>query len=181
MGFRRSNADENLRSWDPFAHALTTISEEHRLIHDGMFFTARGIVPSIPAAGTFDILLKTGIIPPHFRKLVVTFDDGPVTIEFFEGTTVSADGVAASVINNNRMSSNVPLTGVFTGPTVTDPGTSLGALAEPGGPASAEGPEIGEELILASNTNYMVRITNGAAGAIQTSIKLGFYEISYRP
>lgn len=181
MTFRRSASDEDRFSYDPVAHARTVIVEEHRLIHDGMFFTARGIITGLAAAGTFDILLTTGQIAPHLRTVVFAFDDGPAQLELFEGTTVSAAGTEATVVNNNRLSDNTPQTVITIGPTVTDVGTSLGAFYLPVGVPGWEGPDIGEEFVLENNNQtYLVRFTNNTAGAITAGVKLAFYEVSYR-
>ncbi len=40
--YRSTTLLEEAAKFDPHAHAVTVIAEQHRLIHDGMFFQASG-------------------------------------------------------------------------------------------------------------------------------------------
>jgi hypothetical protein len=55
--FRANITRERLWAYDPYAHALTTISEEHRLIHDGMGYTVTRKHAAVANEGVSDILL----------------------------------------------------------------------------------------------------------------------------
>jgi hypothetical protein len=74
---------------------------------------------------------------------------------------------------------------VFTDPTVTDTGTQIHHVWVPptgAGVGSSVGlseVSFGEEWILKPSTDYILRITNGSGGAIDTWHEMLFYEVSY--
>lgn len=180
---------EGVKSWDPYAHALTVISEPHRMIHDGFMFDASGIVASVANGANLDIIIKmdAGQIG-HMLLVEFAMADAPVDIFFYENTVVSADGVPVNVHNHNRVSSIVSAAGIFTGPTVTDVGDLLHSRFIPS-PAATGGQAAGTmvsgenaEWILGSPTAekiYLWRLTNNSGGAIKLSYHLNGYQIGY--
>ena len=186
-GFRKNRGMEEIRKFDPHAHAVTTISEPHRMTHDGFMFHVSYKHETIVNGGTEDILLK---VPagsfPHLNRVNVNAGAGDININLYEATTVSADGTALSVHNTNRNSTNVSAMLVYNAPTVTDVGTEIHHQWIPpsatGTGLSVDGitnAEQGEEWLLAQNENYLIRLENTSGNTIDAWIEILFYEIGY--
>lgn len=177
---------EDTRAMDAFAHALTTIDEPHRMVHDGFSFHATSRVVSLANAASHNILLA---VPagsfPHLRAMLVSLSDSPVDIESFEGTTTSADGTVITPFNRNRNSTNTPGVVLTHTPTISADGTQIHDRFVPdaGGQGSNDvgvvTPNLGEEWILAPSTKYLIRVTNNSGGAITISYEVLWYEIDY--
>jgi len=187
--FRKSINDELLRSFDIFSHSITVIGEKHRMIHDGFFFNATGVVAAVANNASADILLT--FPAGHFGHLTLvefTIDDGPATALFYENVVTSADGTAVNVRNHNRVNGNDASNAVVTlGPTITDIGDELDIRHIPGGgpPGQNAGQLVaGEdaEWLLGSptvETKYMWRLTNQSGGAITIGFHFNGYEPGY--
>jgi len=88
---------------------------------------------------------------------------GNTKIEFFEGTTVSADGSEETLFNMRRSSSETPSTTVFTGPTVLADGTLIHEIfINAGEKNNALGLASSSEIpiILKLGTKYLLRAQN---------------------
>lgn len=170
------------RAVDQLTGSVTTIDEQHRLIHEGMVYTCVDRQTSVANGANADWLLITNGAYPHFRKMHVALENADADLYLYEDTEVSGNGTEVTPRNNNRNSTRVSNTQVFSGPTVTDVGdTVLDQLYIPdtGGffATAAQGEDIGEEWILKPNTNYLIRLTNNSGGAITVGLYLSFYEI----
>lgn len=182
--FRDANRDEVTFQYDPYAHALTVIEEEHRLTHDGMVFHTSGRA-SVTNTNSLDILFAVPAgVRPHFRKADLELGDGPCDAYLYEGTTTSDDGTALNTYNRNRNSSNVSGTVLTSGPTISDVGTLIHDryFGDTGGVwtrVSVHGDATGEEWVLAPSTKYLLRITNNSGVTIVVNYQLMHYEISY--
>ena len=183
--FRDSYGDEELRKFDKYVHAVTVISEPHRLAHDGFMFHASKKETGILNAGVEECLFITGTKPVHLNRWRVESGGGDIDIDIYEGATVSANGTALSVHCTNRLALNTALTTLYDGPTVTDDGTLIHSQWVPptssGIGQSADGAqaEAGEEWILAPNTNYLIRVTNNSGDTISIWEEYLFYEVGY--
>ena len=189
-GFRTSPADEEKYKFDQWAHAVTVITENHRMIHDGFFFDMSGLETALANGANLDILitLPAGSFG-HLVNVEYTMDDSPCMAYFYEGVTTSADGAAANVRNHNRVNANDSSSAVITtGPTVTDVGTLLHQRYIPtaGGPVGQQHGSLvsGEdnEWVIGSptvETKYMWRFTNNSGGAINVGYHFNGYEIGY--
>lgn len=188
--FTRSVGDEDKRKFDNIVHAVTTISEPHRMIHDGFFFDHTGIL-SVANGANLDIFIR---IPAgsfsHMTAVEFAIEDAPVTLSFYEGTTASADGTAANSRNHNRVSPNdTPAAVMTTGPTVTDVGTLLHTSFVPSTGAGQGNRSTGAlvlgadaEWILGSpvaETTYLIRMNNGSGGTIDIGYHFNSYEPGY--
>jgi hypothetical protein len=179
--------EEELRKFDPFAHAVTVIQEQHRMGHDGFMFHSSGKVTGMIDANVDDFLLAVPAATfPHLQRIRFTFGAGDIDLQSYEGTTTSADGAAQSVLNTNRNSANTPDTVLTIGPTVSTPGTLVHtAWAAPtatGTGLSAEGAgavEAGEEWVLTPSTKYLFRITNNSGATIDYRWEFLWYEVGY--
>lgn len=183
--YRANAADQEVRKFDYFAPAVTTIDEEHRLTHDGMVFYRTYQEADIPDGAVRVSLFRTGAIPPHFKRLNVTASEGPINITLGENAVVNSLGNQLTVYNTNRTSPILPLSEFYDSTTVfTDLGTPiLGALFIPAdGNAGVTGSTAAlEELVLKPNTDYSISFENDPAGSGTADVGATFvwYEISY--
>lgn len=181
---------ELAKCFDPHAHAITVVSEAHRLIHDAMYFDASGIHTGIADSASLDILFKfpAGSIG-HMTVVEFALDDAPCQATLYENVVTSADGTPARIRNHNRVSgSDTSPTTMFTGPTITDIGDILHEryIPSPGatGGQAAGSLVTGEdaEWVLGSPTvatEYMWRMTNNSGGAITIGFHMNGYGLSY--
>lgn len=184
--WRESNNDEELRSWDRFAHARTVIDHEHRLIHEGMQFHANHNVASLANGATFDLLIAApaGVFP-HIAPVSYTVGNDDVDIDAYYGVTTSDDGTAIPMFNRSLPSSKTPGAVWTHTPTVTDIGTLFHERWIPpaGGlpfiPAGATSRVFNEEWVQPHNSKILVRLTNNSGGAIRVLAEILWYELSY--
>jgi hypothetical protein len=110
----------------------------------------------------------------HFKLRVDTEAEGLVQI--YEGATLSDNGTALVVMNQNRNSSLVDYLGLYVGPTITSDGTKLPLDQRIGsGKAVGGSAERSNEIILKDNTIYLVRITNSTTSNNYYNIKFDYY------
>lgn len=108
-------------------------------------------------------------------------DGGPLHVELFSETTVSANGEELTSFNRNEKSTNVAGVKVFFGPTITDvgtplseeivPATSLGAI-ESGMQGLSRMP-----ALLDSSKRILVRITNENGAGVRVGFSFNWLEI----
>jgi len=179
---------------DRLTGAQVTISEEHWLTHKGLTFAMSHRFAAVANAASVNLLLKNPAGNyPHLHKIDVIVEDGDVDMFGFEGVVVSADGTPLVAGNTNRASSNTPTLEIFHTPTITDDGTQIwqdwapptAAGAGGGGGGGGAGARhegiiyspVGDEWILAPDTNYVLRHTNNSGGAIDILVRIMFYEL----
>ena len=184
--FRKSPWDEEQRKFDRLSHAVTVISSDHRQVHDGMVFHANNRFTNLANGATRDILFSVPADSfPHVRAALYSIEAGPVDILAYEDTTTSADGTAVTLFNRNRNSSKTPDVTITAGPTVTDVGTLIHDRYVPSAGGQGQNhvgvitPSFGEEWILKPNTKYLLRLINNSGAAIDGTIEIIWYELSY--
>ena len=190
-GFRRHTTYRmDQRFFDPFVHALTVISEPHRMIHDGFMFDSTGIFAAVANGATVDTLFTfpAGVIG-HLTNVEYQLDDAPCLAEFYENVVTSADGTAALVVNKNRIIAPAAPGAVITdAPTITDIGDLLysrhiPSASSPGQQAAgALVPGDEHEWVIGATTvekKFLWRITNNSGGPITIGYHFNGYEIGY--
>ena len=165
--------------------AFRTIETEHAYIHEGIFYEsynkftlaagAKRVVTIKPAAGTY----------LHYRPTNLVTSADKVTIEFYEGATVTAaTGTAATPSNHNRNSTLASKVTLLDAPTVTADGTKFAQVYIPGATGlggTRTGASAGvsnSEWVLKPNTVYMIRVTNGSSGSNDIQVNFQWYEES---
>ena len=165
--------------------AFRTIETEHAYIHEGIFYEsynkftlaagAKRVVTIKPAAGTY----------LHYRPTNLVTSADKVTIEFYEGATVTAaTGTAATPSNHNRNSTLASKVTLLDAPTVTADGTKFAQVYIPGATGTGgtrTGASAGvsnSEWVLKPNTVYMIRVTNGSSGSNDIQVNFQWYEES---
>lgn len=89
---------------------------------------------------------------------------GPVTVEYFVGTTVSANGTELVVFNRRATSANVAKAKLYIGPTITDDGTrfagQLLAATDAVQGDSGSTTFLGLPFEVLKTSNILIRVTN---------------------
>ncbi len=197
--FRKNATDEEIYKFDPHAHAVTVIDEEHRLIHDGMVFSIQVVELDIPDGDVRQVLYRPQDIPVHLKRFSIAASKGPVVLTVYEAPTWDDPGSPqANTSNNlNRMSSNVatmlitgapllggqPLDGADKGSPV------LGGLYIPAEGNQGISGQTGaiDEIILATNAvvpeGYLIEFENDpqGSGTVDVWATVVWYELSYVP
>lgn len=176
--FRAGLIDEELRKFDPFTHAVTVITENHRLIHDGMFFEFGQADATFPIGAEVDILISppAGVFP-HFQDIEISTNQAPINFDLYEGVTVSAAGTSIPPQNKNRNSSRAAETAITVSPTITDLGVNFKS-------GSVPIPSIAEvlrerEWVLQPATLYLLRLANASGVVANLNVTIDFYELNY--
>jgi len=162
---------------DTTTGAISTISYPHKEIHDGTHYNYQ----------CYEALLKQGvrdflIITPATAKLAhmtigITNSAGVVSIELREAATYSATGVLANSRNRNRIFPDNNTTLIYDSPTITGIGNSLQCSSlgagknKPGGESRDN-----EEIVLDSDTVYLLRITELNVEATRIDWTFDWYE-----
>ena len=187
-GFGGETVAEEMKKFDPYTHAVTVISDPHRLTHDGMVFHSSGKMTALGIAASLDFLLVAppANIPLHLHRVRMTFGAGDVDLVAYEGTTTSAQGTVVSSFNLNRNSVNTPQMVITSAPTVTDVGTEIHfQWAPPTAAGQGQSPqgigdvEQGEEWILIPDEQYLFRVTNNSGSIIDVAYELMWFEVTY--
>jgi hypothetical protein len=163
---------------DEFTPALVTIDSVHEMHHLGLIFSSFLVDLALGAASDLEVLVRTAVGQVAHARLRSSAS-ADYRLLSFEAVESSADGAAVARINRNRVSANTAATLVFSGPTVTGDGTLLSDGFVPGGSTgNAPGGSSSsfEELVLAADTDYLLRLTNLTAGEIIASMALDWYE-----
>ena len=122
---------------------------------------------TVSAGTNFDILIIVGTtLEIHLKDVSVNVlknaAAGNTQFQLFEAVTVSANGTAATIFNNNRNSSITPGFSAYTTPTVTGTGTQLIGYLTHNDWETYVAPSYTNmwEIILKTNTKYMLRFFN---------------------
>lgn len=145
---------------DQSSDAFVVLSSDQKHIHSGEVFMVSGQA-DLNTDDTLDILfVSSPLVTTHLTfQIRATVETNLV---LYEGTTVSDNGSAVSITNHNRQSINVPKTKAYSGPTVTDEGTQLLELHFGSGQQTGGHSMHDNEIILAKDTNYLLRVTSEA-------------------
>jgi hypothetical protein len=152
---------------------------DHAMIHLGKGFTHSSRHNGIAGAATLDHYLVCGNAT-HLRNLEIEADGAPVSVVVYENPTVSANGTAEVIQNNNRyrVTENPSGNTLYHSPTVTDVGTELGQVFVPsaGGNSGGVGLLAGGEFLLKGGSTYLFRFTNEDNNATDMHLLLFWYE-----
>lgn len=174
-----------VNSFDAFTLFQSVIQSDHAYIHQGIAFTYSAaysllgsaskecyfVVPNAAAGGKYI----------HFRPLTFSSLASPIQITMYENGTYSG-GSPLTPFNRNRNSSRTAEMTIYDGtPTITADGTALqtgiiGTGTAPTRINGGSGAGSNEEIILKSNTKYMIRCTNLTSTATTVSMSIFWYE-----
>jgi hypothetical protein len=167
---------------EELTHYKATISSDHAYIHKGMAFTYAGNTGVLAAGATYALSFTTPTFKTiHLRPTGFYSTANAMELRIAEGSTVTG-GSSGVAINRNRDLKRPSKVLIGYGVTISAEGTILdyeyagsqGAGANRNG---GSGVPADEEIVLAKNTIYSVRIENiGATTASTGYYKLFWYE-----
>ena len=183
--------EHNMRNFglafDDYARAVCTIDENHKLVHDGMFFNTSG-----KQTGWTDGTSKSFLISPpagcfpHVQTMILNFGRGDIDFVAYEGPTVTDNGSALTAVNVNCSSTNTADLALYAEPTVSDNGTHKFTLWVPptatGNGQSANGIAgvgQGSEWLLNESVPWLIVMTNNSGSTIDWSYEFSWYELNY--
>ena len=164
----------------PFDHindAGVTMDVIHANTHRGVMFASGYHDMAVVDDGAIELLIQVGSNSAHTVMSVAVGGDAEAVL--FEGTTFSGAGTAVGAANKNRFSSTVAVTTVTHSPTLTGDGTQIASGYIPGGTKNSAGGGTGSsfaEWVLATDTDYLIRLTNRAGNVQPLGIIIDFYE-----
>ena len=164
--------------YDYINEAAVVQDEIHTNVHRGIMFASGYHDMAVADNGAVELLIQVGSTRSAHTLLSVAVG-GDAEAELFEGTTFSAAGTAATPVNKNRLSAIAAVTTVTHTPTLTLDGTQIASGFIPGGTKAQAGGGQGAsfaEWVLASDTVYLVRLTNRAGNVQPLGIVVDFYE-----
>jgi len=170
---------------DTLTGFLTSITGDHRYIHEGRAFTYLGNTGSLVAgSGTYSISILTPVdtsgVRIHFRPVKISATANTTLMTIAEGSVVTG-GSAVIPFNRNRNIPKLSKAVVTSGVTVSTAGETRAQIVVGGGsnPSNNAGGQDGgnEELVLKPGTVYSVKIDNiGSTTASTGDFELFWYE-----
>lgn len=160
------------------------ISTPHQKVHDGDFYQVGTLLTCIANGCSAEFLIKVGACQ-SLHTVISTSVTGKFIGYLYEAPTIAVCGcgTALTAINSNRNSCNTAEGTFFHTPCTTADGTQLAASLIPGGTggkaiggSASTSTRDGAEIILATSTNYLIRLTNDSGQARDVSITISFYE-----
>ena len=165
--------------------AIRTIETEHAYIHEGIFFESYNKFTLAAGATRFVTLKAPAGVYLHYRPTNLVTSADKVTIEFYEGATVTANtGTAVTPSNHNRNSALTSVVTLLDAPTVTANGIKFAQVYIPGATGiggTRTGANAGvsnSEWVLKPDTQYAIKVTNGSSGSNDIQINFQWYEES---
>jgi len=143
---------------DNSTHSLQTIDYEHHEIHSGSHYFICNY-KTFGNGEVFDFTFVTPDTEQQVHLLFSVYGTAALSIEALVGAVVNVAGTVVTSVNNNGNSLNTSNVVVRNGDTFTSEGVSK--LRSYAGANKAAGIIArGQEIILARNTVYILRITN---------------------
>jgi hypothetical protein len=149
---------------------------------EGEFFR-NGQYMSIASGGTNYILIKTSTKCAHVNFSVNVDGDTHIELYLTPGVTANGTEMASGNFNLNYLLTKLALTKLYYTPTLTSEGTYLantwafgGSGTNPSQSTTAVSSTGGEEVILAANTDYLLKFINTAARTLQLWFEIEFHE-----
>lgn len=164
---------------DEITDSLVTIDIVHHETHEGeMFIASYKNADGAPVAdnGTMDLQIYTGAKYCH-TVFSATFG-GDFEVAFYENPTTSG-GTSVAANNMNRNKGIVATAAVVHTPSVSNVGTLLFNIFEPGGQkvqAVGGATRSNSEWILLPERKYLLRATNRAGSTKDGSVVIQWYE-----
>jgi hypothetical protein len=174
--FTKSTDGTNTQAVEPSpTNAGVTVDIVHYLTEQGVYFLGQDFATGIANGATRDILFVTPSSKTAHCRMI--FSTKGANYSMYEAPTTTANGSASILVNRNRVSSNTPLSTMFSGPTVTAVGTLLAVFSlDAANTRSSDYMTQGDQWILKANTKYLIRMAS-TAGSNVSSVGIYFYEV----
>lgn len=164
-----------------YDNSIWSIDWVHGRVHAGTFFNISYYDAAVTAGAARYVYLQPGTTK-HLHTVFGAASGGDSEFYFFEGTNNSVNGTTLTAVDSNRVTANTA-EGLFTHtPTISATGNLLYTTYIPGGGffgsgGSGGGPiRDGTEVILNTNTGYLLKFVNAAGTAQGLHLAAGFYE-----
>lgn len=182
MPYRKSTPDEMLRAWDTKVHALTVVSEEHRLTHDGLGYVMTDVHEGLKNNKVAYALHRTADRYAHLRTCEVAITKGPCDLYIFENPVVTLDEATpllSSNLNRPEAADNPPSMTHYLNPTVIDEGTLLSRQLIPFGNVGGYSSTFYEEWVMGQNSDYLFKLVNRSGSKIDVACHKFWYELPF--
>lgn len=143
---------------------ITAQSYTERANKQGKLFTASRRVADVAGSSNLDSIFITGTKQVIFNQRIIGYTGKGVIASIYRGA-VATGGTAAEINNPNDVTPQAVTAQLLTGSTVTSIGQLTVAPTYSEGNASNQGQgnsqaKLGEQVIMAPNTTYLLRITS---------------------
>lgn len=143
---------------------ITAQSYSERANKQGKLFTASRRVTDVAGGANLDTIFITGTKQVVFNQRVIGYTGKGVIASIYRGA-VATGGTAAEINNPNDVIPQAVTAQLLTGSTITSIGQLTVAATYSEGNASNQGQgnsqaRLGEQVIMAPNTTYLLRITS---------------------
>lgn len=173
--------------FDQDTRAVAAVDPIDRLTHEGFVFYGFAAEAAIPDGDFRYIMMRTGELLPHFKRMEISSSEGPVNVQAYERDVSPLIDLAAfspapveiPVFNANRAIGTAPQAKFYSFGDVA-PASPLGELflGNIFIPQDANTGVVGNsrvsELVLKGNTDYILEIQNDPAGAGTANMSLFF-------
>lgn len=148
----------------PLATQILTTSYSERANKAGALFTASRRVTDVAGGSNLDSVLITGTRQVIFNQRIIGYTGKGVIASIYRAANVTG-GTESDINNPNDVTPKATTVQVRTGVTVTDLGSLTVAATYSEGNSSNQGQgnsqaKLGETIIMAPNTTYLLRITS---------------------
>lgn len=146
----------------------------------GKLFTASRRVTDVAGGASLDSIFITGSKQVVFNQRIIGYTGKGVVASIYRGA-VATGGTAAEINNPNDITPQAATAQLITGATVTNIGQLTVAATYSEGNASNQGQgnsqaKLGEQIIIAPNTTYLLRITSLDASTQNINAYISWFE-----
>lgn len=146
----------------------------------GKLFTASRRVTDVAGGANLDSIFITGSKQVVFNQRIIGYTGDGVIASIYRGA-VATGGAAAEVNNHNDVAPHAATAQLLTGSTITSIGQLTVAATYSEGSASNQGQgnsqaKLGEQIIMAQNTTYLLRITSLDTAAQNINAYVSWFE-----
>lgn len=159
---------------------ITAQSYSERANKQGKLFTASRRVTDVAGSSNLDTIFITGTKQVVFNQRVIGYTGKGVIASIYRGA-VATGGTAAEINNPNDVIPQSVTAQLLTGSTITSIGQLTVAATYSEGNASNQGQgnsqaRLGEQVIMAPNTTYLLRITSLDTAAQNINSYISWFE-----
>lgn len=159
---------------------ITAQSYSERANKQGKLFTASRRVTDVAGSSNLDTIFITGTKQVVFNQRIIGYTGKGVIASIYRGA-VATGGTAAEINNPNDVIPQAVTAQLLTGSTVTSVGQLTVAATYSEGNASNQGQgnsqaRLGEQVIMAPNTAYLLRITSLDTAAQNINAYVSWFE-----
>ena len=161
---------------DAVTGAIEVISYEHHEIHSGSHYFVKTVIELSGAGDIEYFMFRTPDTSKRVHAQARIGGNAEFDIEIFEDPTTTADGTPVTTINNERDSANTSELLAFGAPTVTADGDRIWYGRIGTGRDATVSAATGYEILAATDTDYLFKVTKAASGDGYVDVDFSWYE-----